>query len=140
MLPTLFGGRRFIAMRAIQTGCIVGMTLTLRKTEITEKMKMKIKNSDQKKQNSLVTKWAGLLGSRVVHTTIVLTASIKKCADECIRGMLHRWKVRKRVGRTQRRRCFNWLFYWAADKQYLASLRKCNDSTIARRIKEVDSN
>ena len=72
----------------------------------------------------MVTKWAGLLKSRAVYAAVVLTASVKKQADECIRGMLHRWGVRKRVDRTQRRRCFNWLFYWAADKQYLTSLRK----------------
>jgi hypothetical protein len=39
-------------------------------------------------------------------------------------GYVAQVEVRKRVDRTQRRRCFNRLFYWAADKQYLTSLRK----------------
>jgi len=124
VLPTLFGNRRLVALRAIQTGLYHQYCPDFEKEENKKKNENEIENSDQRKQNSLVTKWAGLLKSRVAYTAVVLTASIKKQADECIRGMLHRWKVRKRVDRTQRRRCFNRLFYWAADKQYLTSLRK----------------
>ena len=124
MLPTLFGTRRLTALRAIQTGLYRQYCPDFEKEENNRKNENGIKNSDQRKQNSLVTKCAGLLKSRAVYAAVALTANIKKQADECIRGMLHRWKVRKQVDRTQRRRCFNRLFYWAADKQYLTSLRE----------------
>ena len=106
VLPTLFDNRRLVALRAIQTGLYHQYCPDFEKEENKKKHENEIENSDQRKQNSLVTKWTGLLKSRDVYTAVVLTASIKKQADECIRGMLHRWKVRKRVDRTQRRRCF----------------------------------
>ena len=134
VLPTLFGARKLAALKAVQVGLYRWFTPDFENEKNNKNENERIKCTDQKKQQMLVTKWIGLLKSRAVHTAAVHTAaaqaaSIKKNADECIRGMLHRWKVRKRVDRTQRRRCFNRLFYWAADKQYMTNLRKWSVET-----------
>ena len=125
VLPTLFGARKLAALKAVQVGLHRWFAPDFENEENNEKNENeRIKCTDQRKQQMLVTKWTGLLKSRAVHTAAAQAASIKRNADECIRVMLHRWKVRKRLDRTQRRRCFNRLFYWAADKQYMTNLRK----------------
>jgi hypothetical protein len=68
-------------LRAIQIGLYRQYCPDFEKEENNETNENEIKNSDQRKQNSLVAKWAGLLKSRAVYAAVVLTAGIKKQAD-----------------------------------------------------------